>query len=253
LSGKGIAGPAQPRSPGSSGTDTHDPAVEHMHQILLIDDDEALAPPLQTYFRQFGLELANATHPEQGLKRIAADPPDLVILDIMLPEMDGFEVCRRIRQHSAIPILMLTARGDVMDRVVGLELGADDYLPKPFEPRELVARINNILKRSGPPAPSPDLLEFKGLRIDLEKQKVSVGDSPIPLTSMEYRLLTLLADKPGKPFTRDEILNALKGVEADLFTRSVDIQISRLRQKLRPLDPIKTVWGSGYSFVLQRL
>lgn len=223
-----------------------------MFQILLIDDDEALAPPLRTYFRQFDLELVNATHPEQGLTRIASDPPDLVILDIMLPDMDGFELCRRIRQHSELPILMLTARGDVMDRVVGLELGADDYLPKPFEPRELVARVNTILKRSRSPTPSANLLEFRGLRIDLEKQKVSVDDSPIPLTSMEYRLLTLLAGKPGKPFSRDEILNALKGVEADLFTRSVDIQVSRLRHKLRPLDPIKTVWGSGYSFVLPR-
>lgn len=220
-----------------------------MHRILLIDDDEALADPLKRFFSQFGLQLENATHPRQGLELIEAEPPDLVILDIMLPDMDGFEVCRRIRQQGDLPILMLTARGDVMDRVVGLELGADDYLPKPFEPRELVARINNILKRSAPVKPEDAVLRFEGLSIDLDRQRVSLGDTPVALTNMEYRLLTLLAGQPGRPFSRDEILNALKGVEADLYTRSVDIQISRLRHKLRPLDPIKTVWGSGYSFV----
>ncbi len=223
-----------------------------MNKILLIDDDEALAPPLRIYFRQFGLELLGVTHPEQGLGLIESDPPDLVILDIMLPDMDGFEVCRRIRQHSELPILMLTARGDVMDRVVGLELGADDYLPKPFEPRELVARINNILKRSRAAGSPASILKFAGLEIDLERQQVSVDATPVQLTSMEYRLLTLLAERPGKPFTRDEILNALKGVEADLYTRSVDIQVSRLRHKLKPLDPIKTVWGAGYSLVLPK-
>ncbi len=224
-----------------------------MHKILLIDDDEALASPLRTYFQQFGMDLLSAIHPEQGLGLIESDPPDLVILDIMLPDMDGFEVCRRIRQHSELPILMLTARGDVMDRVVGLELGADDYLPKPFEPRELVARIHNILKRSRAAGTPASILKFEGLEIDLERQQVTVATAPVQLTSMEYRLLTLLAKQPGKPFSRDEILNALKGVEADLYTRSVDIQVSRLRQKLKPLDPIKTVWGSGYSLVLPKV
>jgi len=220
-----------------------------MPTILLIDDDEELARPLRTYFDQFGLALVNEVHPRDGLRRIEADPPDLVILDIMLPDMDGFEVCRRIRQHSQLPIIMLTARGEVMDRVVGLELGADDYLPKPFEPRELVARINNILKRARVDSPSHGLLRFENLDIDLDRQQVRVAGDDVTLTSMEFRLLKLLAEKPGKPFSRDEILNALKGVEADLFTRSVDIQISRLRHKLKPLDPIKTVWGAGYSFV----
>ncbi len=223
-----------------------------MYKILLIDDDEALAPPLRIYFRQFGLELFGATHPEQGLGLIESEAPDLVVLDIMLPDMDGFEVCRRIRQHSELPILMLTARGDVMDRVVGLELGADDYLPKPFEPRELVARINNILKRGRAARSSASILTFTGMEIDLERQQVRVDAAPVQLTSMEYRLLILLAERPGRPFSRDEILNALKGVEAELYTRSVDIQVSRLRHKLKPLDPIKTVWGAGYSLVLPK-
>lgn len=223
-----------------------------MHKILLIDDDEALAPPLRAYFCQFRLELISATHPDQGLSLIESAAPELVILDIMLPDTDGFEVCRRIRSRSELPILMLTARGEVMDRVVGLELGADDYLAKPFEPRELVARVNTILKRSRATSQLSRVLKFEGLAIDLERQRVTVGDTPVRLTSMEYRLLTLLAEKPGKPFSRDEILNALKGVEADLYTRSVDIQVSRLRHKLRPLDPIKTVWGAGYSLVLPK-
>jgi two-component system OmpR family response regulator len=220
-----------------------------MPKILLIDDDEGLAGPLAAYFGQFGLELVNAVHPRRGLDMLESERPELVILDVMLPDMDGFELCRRIRRHSDIPILMLTARGEVMDRVVGLELGADDYLPKPFEPRELVARINNILKRSRQVENAQGLLRFQGIEIDPERQRVTVNDEAIQLTSMEYRLLALLAGKPGKPFSRDDILNALRGVEADLFTRSVDIQVSRLRQKLKPLDPIKTVWGAGYSFV----
>jgi OmpR family response regulator RpaB len=167
----------------------------------------------------------------------------------MLPEMDGFEVCRTIRRHSELPIIMLTARGEVMDRVVGLELGADDYLAKPFEPRELVARIQNILKRRRPGAASGRQIEIGALILDLELQSASRQGELLELTTMEYRLLELLARSPGKPFSRDEILNALKGIEAELFTRSVDILVSRLRQKLKPLDYIKTVWGTGYSLV----
>ena len=223
-----------------------------MSKILLIDDDQALAPPLQEYFARFGLELINAIHPQQGLELLASQRPDLVILDVMLPDMDGFEVCRTIRHDSSVPIIMLTARGEVMDRVVGLELGADDYLPKPFEPRELVARINNILKRSRQEPAAEQRLCFEDLEIDLERQLVLLQGEPVQLTNMEYRLLVLLAQRPGKPFSRDEILNALKGVEVELYTRSVDILISRVRQKLRPTDYIKTVRGAGYSFVAPR-
>lgn len=220
-----------------------------MSKILLIDDDQALAPPLREYFDRFGLELINATHPQQGLELLVSEQPALVILDVMLPDMDGFEVCRTIRKDSSVPIIMLTARGEVMDRVVGLELGADDYLPKPFEPRELVARINNILKRSRQPHDEGHRLHFENLEVDLELQSVTVNGVDPQLTSMEYRLLALLAQRPGKPFSRDEILNELRGVETELFTRSVDILVSRLRQKLKPTDYIKTVRGSGYSFV----
>ncbi|MES9990955.1 MAG: response regulator transcription factor [Candidatus Thiodiazotropha sp.] len=217
-----------------------------MPRILLIDDDLALATPLKEYFLRYDLELESVTLPSEGLKLIERSRPDLVILDIMLPEMDGFEVCRTIRKQSNLPILMLTARGEVMDRVVGLELGADDYLAKPFEPRELVARIQNILKRSRVEPQQAEEIVLGDLKLDLLQQDAFIENRSLNLTTLEYRLLALLAQHPGKTYSRDEILTAVKGIDADLYTRSVDILVSRLRQKLKPLDYIKTVWGSGY-------
>jgi OmpR family response regulator RpaB len=170
----------------------------------------------------------------------------------MLPELDGFDVCRIIREESDIPIVMLTARGDVSDRVVGLELGADDYLAKPFEPRELVARIQNILKRSEPAAKSAPVIEYESLRINVNRQEVRVDDNLVNLTSNEFQLLLLLASSPGEQLSREDILNKLKGIDVELFSRAIDIQISRLRQKLKPTDYIKTVWGSGYQFIAPR-
>lgn len=227
-----------------------------MHTILLIDDDEQLAEPLQEYFARYDLNLISETHPEQGLHRLQYGDVDLTILDVMLPDMDGFEVCRRIRRDTALqhmPVLMLTARGEVMDRVIGLELGADDYLSKPFEPRELVARIHNILRRSQPPASPPESstnpLNFIHLQIDQHRRKVVLDGNDIELTGSEYELLLMFANEPEKAFSRDDILNALRGINADLYTRSVDILVSRLRQKLKPLNCIQTVWGSGYRFL----
>jgi OmpR family response regulator RpaB len=171
----------------------------------------------------------------------------------MLPDIDGFEVCRIIRKDSNIPILMLTARGDVMDRIVGLEIGADDYLAKPFEPRELVARIHNILKRLSdqqPQLPTTDtLLTWQHLCIDKERYLVSIDNTQLKLTNKEYALLLLLAENPDKSFDRDSIMNELSGIDAELFSRSVDILVSRLRHKLEPLKCIQTVWGKGYRFI----
>ena len=228
-----------------------------MHRILIIDDDERLAGPLADYLRRYDMELTSATHPDEGLALLREHTHEqafeLVILDVMLPDRDGFQVCREIRRDSDIPIIMLTARGEVMDRIVGLELGADDYPPKPFEPRELVARIQNIFKRSQSTGHERDVLRFEGLELDLTQRQVQVQGKPVELTSMEYQLLELLARNAGKNFSRDEILNQLKGVDAEeIFTRSVDILISRLRQKLKPTQYIKTVWGSGYCFVAPR-
>jgi len=222
-----------------------------MQSILLIDDDKQLAELLSQYFARFDIELDSATKPSEGLEKLDANTYELVILDIMLPEMDGFEVCKIIRKQSDIPIIMLTARGEVMDRIVGIELGADDYLPKPFEPRELVVRIQSILRRVKHSPQKNHRLQFNDLIIDTNLRQVTLSGNEITLSSMEYQLLVLLAQSPGKSFNRDEILNYLKGIDADVFTRSVDILVSRLRQKLKPLEIIKTVRGTGYVFTGQ--
>jgi len=222
-----------------------------MPRLLLIDDDEQLAAPLAAYFRRFEFDLQHATRPSEGLKRLRQGGFDVAILDVMLPEMDGFELCRTIRRDSQIPIVMLTARGDVMDRVVGLELGADDYLPKPFEPRELLARIQTILRRAAPAnGHGARQLRFEGgLTIDIDRRTVQREGQPIELTSTEFELLVMLAQAPAKVFSRDDILERLRGQSAeDIHTRAVDILVSRLRRKLEPLDCIKTLRNAGYTF-----
>jgi two-component system, OmpR family, response regulator len=226
-----------------------------MPRILLIDDDEQLGPPLATYLARFELQLEQALRPSAGLALLRAGGFDAAILDVMLPEMDGFDLCRTIRKDSDIPLVMLTARGEVMDRVVGLELGADDYLPKPFEPRELVARLQTVLRRHKPgpvPGSADAPLRFDGLSIDPATRVVLRGGVAVELTSTEFDLLLLLARTPGKVFTRDDILNHLRGHDAELYTRAVDIVVSRLRRKLEPLDAIKTLRNAGYSLGLRK-
>ena len=226
-----------------------------MSRILLIDDDIKLGELLETFFERFDLKLLVAHDPAAGLEMLAKESPELVILDVMLPGQDGFEVCRKIRKTNAVPIIMLTARGEVTDRIVGLEIGADDYMPKPFEPRELVARIQNVLRRSGGIKPDSSTLEFEGLTIDTDRRTAELDGETLDLTTMEYQLLALFANNPGKTYTRDEILNELRGIDAQLFSRSVDILVSRLRQKLGDTSKqaryIKTVWGTGYVFIGQ--
>ncbi len=229
-----------------------------MPRILLIDDDEHLAPPLATYLKRFDFELAWAGRPSAGLQRLAAEHFDAAILDVMLPEMDGFELLRAIRRlggmQAELPIIMLTARGELADRVVGLESGADDYLPKPFEPRELAARLHTVLRRLRPvaaapvPAAIPDQLRFEGITIDLARREVQRQGDVVELTGTEFELLALLAAAPRKVFSRDEILNRLRGHDAEMATRAVDILVSRLRRKLEPLDCIKTLRNAGYAF-----
>jgi len=228
-----------------------------MAKILLIDDDEKLGGLLGNYFSRFDLELSTATRPSVGLEKIREEHPDLVILDVMLPEQDGFEVCRSIRKSSKVPIIMLTARGEVTDRIVGLEIGADDYLPKPFEPRELVARIQNVLRRSGDQPSEDGVLRYEGLEVNPDKRAALLDDQELELTTMEFQLLALMAANPGKVYSRDDILNELRGIDAQLFSRSVDILVSRLRQKLGDTAKhprfIKTVWGAGYTFIGEEL
>jgi two-component system phosphate regulon response regulator OmpR len=223
--------------------------------ILIIDDDEKLNNLLKNYLTGFGYTVISCSHPQAGLKVLHADQPDLIILDIMLPDMDGFAVCREIRKNHTTPVIMLTARGDVMDRIVGLELGADDYLPKPFEPRELLARIQTILRRAtGHYNPAVKLV-FEELEIEPDKQVATLNGKILDLTTMEFQLLQLLAEKRGRIVTRDLIMDSLRGVDWSAFDRSVDVAISRLRQKLHddPKSPrfIKTIWGTGYMFICQ--
>lgn len=228
-----------------------------MVKILLIDDDRKHSELLKAYLKQFGMTLDCAGSAEEGLNKLARSEPDLLLLDVMLPGRDGFEVCREVRKTSRVPIIMLTARGDVFDRISGLEIGADDYVAKPFEPRELVARIQTILRRVDLPGTDPQLLRFEGLEIDKAARNVTVDGVAVELTSMEFELLVILAQRAGKKISRDEILNQLRGIDAAILTRAVDIMVSRLRQKLgdsvKPPRFIQTVWGMGYSFVARRI
>lgn len=219
-----------------------------MEKLLLIDDDEKLAEPLQVYFSRFDLQLENETNPLEAIDRLRTERFELVVLDVMLPGIDGFETCRRIRQFSEIPIIMLTARGEVMDRVVGLELGADDYLPKPFEPRELVARIQNILKRSKESS-HREQFEIRDIRIDLTKKLVQKNGKTIDITSTEFSLLALLIQNQDRVFSRDDIMNKLRGIDAELYSRAIDVLVSRLRHKLQRPELIRTIRGAGYQFV----
>jgi OmpR family response regulator RpaB len=221
--------------------------------VLIVDDDVRLAQQLELYLQKYQFTTAIAYKPSEAFEWLSNNHADAVILDVMLPEMDGFDVCKKIRQNSDVPVVMLTARGEPMDRIIGLEIGADDYLPKPFEPRELVARINAILKRvAHQPSNEADeskQIRFKDLLIDTHLQQVIVNDKPIKLTNMEYKLLEILASEPGKPYNRDDIMNLLRGIDADIFSRAIDVAVSRLRQKLKPTEYIQTVWGSGYAFI----
>lgn len=221
-------------------------------RILIIDDDRKLNGLLQDYLTPFGFEVLAAADPAEGLGKFRAQSPELIVLDIMLPGMSGFEVCKLIRQESGVPIIMLTARGEVADRIVGLELGADDYLAKPFEPRELVARIQAVLRRSLE-APRLQARSYGRLTIDFERRVVLLDEQPLLLTTNEFAALALLIRNAGRVLDRDQILQSLRGIDSEAFNRSVDITISRLRQKLGddPQKPsfIKTVWGTGYVFV----
>ncbi len=222
------------------------------YRLLMIDDDAALCELLVEYFDRFGHKLATATTAADGRQRLRRDEPDLLILDVMLPDADGMELCRTIRSESDIPIVMLTARGDLPDRVLGLEFGADDYIPKPFEPRELVARVETLMRRSRE-TPARRLTARDGLVLETETRRVTLGGSEIELTSMEFELLRILMDSRGRVLSREMLLRKLRGIDADIFNRSVDMLISRLRKKLdddsRSPRFIKTIWRTGYQFV----
>jgi DNA-binding response OmpR family regulator len=221
-------------------------------RVLVIDDDEGLNALLMEYLGQFGFAVRTAAHPEEGLRALKADPPDILVLDVMLPSMDGLAVCRKIRETSRIPIVMLTARGDVMDRIVGLEMGADDYLPKPFEPRELVARLQAVLRRGAPPA-GDDSLRLGALEVSWATCSARLEGRPLALTTAEFELLGLLVRNRGRVLSRERILDETRGIDWEAYDRSIDVLVSRLRQKLGddPRQPafIRTVRGAGYQFI----
>jgi len=222
-----------------------------MLKALLIDDDAKLANLLENYLTKFEIELNSTTEPTLALDLIAEHQPDLIILDVMMPKMNGFEVCSGIRKKYKTPIIMLSARGESFDRIKGLDIGADDYIAKPFEPRELVARIHSLLRR----VTDEDADHFRQdiFEVDAMNREISMDGQILSLTNMEFELLELLLSSPGTLFSRDDILKRLRGIEAKIFSRSIDILISRLRQKIEvnPKDPkfIKTIWGKGYMFL----
>ena len=231
------------------------------HQLLMIEDDARLARMVADYLGQSGFGVGIAGDGQQGLAAVQANAPELVILDLMLPDMDGLEVCRRIRALpgalARTPVLMLTAKGDPMDRIIGLEIGADDYLPKPFEPRELLARIRAVLRRhvDGPPAEHP-VLRFGSLEIDQDARTVTVGGQVCELTSYQFDLLLALAERAGRVLSRDQIMEAVRGRELDAFDRSIDVHMGRIRAaiELDVKNPkrILTVRGVGYVFARQQ-
>jgi DNA-binding response OmpR family regulator len=220
-------------------------------RVLIIDDDERLNALLKNYLGRFGFSVRTETHPDAGLHALRTDPPDLLVLDVMLPETDGLAVCRKVRETSRLPIIMLTARGDVADRILGLELGADDYVPKPFEPRELVARMQAVLRRGA--RDTDDVIKTGPLELDCARRTVSLAGSAIALTTAEFELLCLLVRNRGRILSRDRIMELMRGVDCEAFDRSIDILVSRLRQKLgddaRHPTLIHTVRGVGYTFI----
>ncbi|MDJ0958850.1 MAG: response regulator transcription factor [Arenicellales bacterium] len=220
--------------------------------ILVIDDDVKLCELLHEYLARFDFKVDTANDPKAGLARIQKNQPDLVVLDVMLPQMDGFEVLKEIRKSHKLPVIMLTARGEVSDKVVGLELGADDYLAKPFEPRELVARMQTVLRRTRQKA-DKGMIRFGEMALDLDSHSVTVQGKELKLTTTEFEILSLFVASPGKVLTRDDLMEQVRGIDWDAFNRSIDVAVSRLRAKLGDdsKDPryIKTIWRKGYMFV----
>lgn len=220
-------------------------------RVLIIDDDARLAAMLADYLTEGGLVVARAGDGESGLQMMAREQPDIIVLDLMMPGIDGLETCRRIRARSDVPILMLTARGEETDRIVGLELGADDYLPKPFNPRELLARLRAILRRRHAPARGR-IIRFGQLEIDEDARIVRVRGEEKPLTSYQFDLLCAFAEHAGRVLSRDQLLDLVRGAELEAFDRSIDVHISRIRAAIEedPKRPrrILTVRGAGYVF-----
>lgn len=224
--------------------------------ILVVDDEPAIVQLARDYLEHAGFDVLTAADGTSALATIRQRRPDLIVLDLGLPGTDGLDVTRAVRRDSTTPIVMLTARDDELDKLLGLELGADDYLTKPFSPRELVARVKAVLRRAGPQATPSDVIRAADLTLDVPRMRADVAGRPLDLTPTEFELLATLAARPGRIFTRSQLLDALRGVAFETYERSIDTHVKNLRRKLEP-DPrapryVLTVYGVGYQFADDR-
>ncbi len=223
-----------------------------MAKILVVDDDPGIVKVVRAYLEQEGFHVLTAYDGKQAMRIARHDRPELVVLDLMLPEMDGWDVCRALRKESDVPVIMLTARVEETDKLIGLELGADDYVTKPFSPRELVARVRAVLRRAQGMPPKPETISRAEITVDLARHAVTVGDESVDLTPTEFDLLAALMQDPGRSFTREQLLEQTQGYAYEGYERTIDVHIKNLRQKIEtdPRKPqhIKTVYGVGYKF-----
>jgi DNA-binding response OmpR family regulator len=224
-----------------------------MITVLVVDDEPTIREVVVRYLQHEGYRTLEAADGRRARELLETDPPSLVVLDLMLPGTDGLALCRWIRARSSVPVIMLTARGEEADRIVGLEVGADDYVTKPFSPRELTARVKTVLRRSAAEAEAPDLLEFGSISIDGAAREVRKGDLRLKLTLKEFDLLWFLARHPSRVFSRDQLMSRVWGYSSAFDTGTVTVHVRRLREKLEddPSHPrhLETVWGAGYRFV----
>ena len=233
------------------------PPPDDRQRVLIVEDEPNIASFARMYLEAAGFDVSLAARGDDGLRMAEAEPPHLIILDLMLPGLDGYEVTKRIRQKGQTPIIMLTARDDAVDKVVGLELGADDYITKPFNPRELVARVRAVLRRAeSRPAPAgrpqPTNLEVDELRIEVGGREVFVGEEAVALTPKEFDLLVTLIESRGLVLTREQLLERVWGFTFLGDSRTIDVHVRQLRRKLGDACPIQTVWGTGYKVPAKR-
>jgi len=216
-------------------------------KILIVDDEPQIVEICSDYLKAAGYETVTASNGAQGLSLARREKPDLVVLDLMMPEMDGLDVCREIRRESNVPIIMLTARVEETDKLIGLELGADDYITKPFSPRELVARVRVVLRRAAN-TPDNDIIRAGDVELDRAHYEVHLPDKTISLTSTEFEILAALMSQPGRIFSRAQLLTATHGITFESMERAIDSHVRNLRHKLEPVELIVTVHGVGYKF-----
>lgn len=225
-----------------------------MPTVLIADDEKNIVQLVRLYLMKEGYEVVTAANGAEAIEKIRQDRPSLVILDLMMPQIDGWEVCRQVRRWSDVPIIMLTARGDDVEKVVGLELGADDYVTKPFNPRELVARVKAVLRRGQVAAHVSEVLDVGNLRIDVARREVTIAARPIELRPKEFDLLVTFARNPGIVFGRDKLLSLIWGYDYPGESRTIDVHVTWLRDKLAgSTAQIQTVWGVGYKLVVNEV